>query len=51
VTKEVLKANRTNPGLETEQAKAIKGTAPWELFTGLLLQYKRIVIPDGYNNL
>jgi hypothetical protein len=28
VIKEVLKANRTNPGLKTERAKAIKGTAP-----------------------
>ncbi len=51
VTEEVLKANRTDPGLETERAKAIKGTAPWELLTGLLLRYKRIVVPDGYNDL
>jgi hypothetical protein len=48
---EVLKANRTDPSLKTERVKAMKGTAPWELFTGLLLRYKRIVVPDGYNNL
>jgi hypothetical protein len=51
VTEETLQANRTDPDLDEERAKARNHTPPWELTDGLLLYDKKLVIPDGHNNL
>ncbi len=51
VTEEVLQANRTDPSLDKERAKAQANTTPWDLSTGLLLHGKQLVVPDGHDNL
>ena len=51
VTEETLQANRTDPDLDEERAKARNNTSPWELTDGLLLHDKKLVIPDGHDNL
>ena len=51
VIEEILQANRTDPDLDEERAKARNNTPPWELTDGLLFHDKKLVIPDGHNNL
>jgi hypothetical protein len=51
VTEETLQANRTDPDLDEERAKARNHTPPWELTDGLLFRDKKLVIPDGHDNL
>ena len=51
VTEEILQVNRTDPDLDEECAKARNNTPPWELTDRLLLHNKKLVIPDGHNNL
>jgi hypothetical protein len=51
VTEKTLQANRTDPDLDEERAKARNHTPPWELTDGLLFRDKKLVIPDGHDNL
>lgn len=51
VTEEVLQANRMDPSLDKERAKAQANTTLWDLSTGLLLHDKKLVVPDDNNNL
>jgi hypothetical protein len=51
VTEETLQANRTDPDLDEGRAKARDHVSPWELVDGLLFYNKKLVIPDGHENL
>jgi hypothetical protein len=51
VAVEVLQANRTDPALEDERKKARENADSWEMSNDCVLRDKRLVVPDGHNNL
>ena len=51
IIEEILQVNYINPDLDKEYIKARNNTPPWKLTNRLLLYNKKLVIPDGYNNL